>query len=111
MAEDDDRDPEDTIEGQRALQAVDPDRLLPGENPDTPHLEDAAHWVTVYSELVLFKERLLDTAQLGLTQLTASVARAEAAGTDLVVLSAERDRLRSRLDFWKRRQRELSRGR
>ncbi|HEX6547543.1 MAG TPA: hypothetical protein VF134_02230 [Candidatus Dormibacteraeota bacterium] len=108
MPEDDSPDPEDTIEGQRALDSVDPDRLLSGEDPNTIYVEDAAHWVTVYSELVLFKERLLDTAQTGLADLSESVARAEAAATDLVVLSAERDRLRSRLDFWKGRQRELS---
>ena len=31
-----------------------PDRLLPGEPPDSRWREDADHWVVVYSELVRF---------------------------------------------------------
>jgi hypothetical protein len=30
------------------------ERLLPGEDPASVHPDDAAHWVTVYSELVGF---------------------------------------------------------
>jgi hypothetical protein len=93
---------------QSALEAVDEDRLLHGEDPDSEFLEDAAHWVAVYSELLIFKERLLEVAQQGLAQLTEDVARVEVGSTDLMVLSAERSRLRRRLDFWKERQRELN---
>jgi hypothetical protein len=35
-------------------------------------------------------------------------ARDEVGKTDLMVLTAERDRLKRRLDYWKERQRELS---
>jgi hypothetical protein len=35
-------------------------------------------------------------------------ARVETVQTDLAVLEAERDRLRRRLDFWKRRHLELT---
>lgn len=35
-------------------------------------------------------------------------AREEAKNTDMVVLKAERERLRQRLDFWERRHRELT---
>ncbi len=91
-----------------ADKSVDPERLLAGEDPKTRYVEDAAHWVTVYSELVLFKERLVDTAQQGLLQATEDAARAEIANIDLIALSAERDRLLRRLDFWKQRQRQLS---
>jgi hypothetical protein len=42
--------------------------------------------------------------------ISEQAARKEAAEIDLPVLVAERDRLRARLDFWKERRRELSRG-
>lgn len=95
--------------GQKALEQVQKDRLLDGEDPATSYVEDAAHWITVYSELMLFKERLVDAAQLGLVQMTDPLARTEATEIDLPVLLAERDRLRKRLEFWKERQRELGR--
>ena len=91
--------------------SVDPDRLIDGEDLDTRYVDDAAHWITVYSELVLFKERLVDSASEGLRNMTETQAREEVGTTDLLVLTAERDRLRRRLDYWKERQRELSRRR
>ena len=50
------------MEKRAAQKSVDPDRLIEGEDPGTRYVEDAAHWITVYSELVLFKERLVDSA-------------------------------------------------
>jgi len=68
--------------------AADPDRLLDGEDPRTRFVEDAAHWVSVYSELVMFKEKLVDSAGAALQVLTESEALQEVATTDLAVLSA-----------------------
>jgi hypothetical protein len=99
------------LEKRAASRAVDPDRLLDGEDPETRYIEDTAHWITVYSELVLFKERLVDSASDALRNMTEPHARDEVGKTDLLVLTAERDRLRRRLDYWKERQRELSRKR
>ena len=99
------------LEKRAARKSVDPERLIEGENPETRYVEDAAHWVTVYSELLLFKERLVDTATEALGNMTELHARDEVSSTDLVVLTAERDRLRRRLDYWKERQRALSRRR
>jgi len=99
------------LEKRASRQAVDPDRLLDGEDPTTRYVEDAAHWIAVYSELLLFKERLVDTASEALRNMTELHARDEVSTTYLVVLTAERDRLRRRLDYWKERQRELSRRR
>ena len=96
---------------QRAHDQVDQDRLLEGEDPSTAYIEDAAHWVTVYAEILLFKERLVDAAQGGMLQMTHPVARKEATEVDLPVLLSERERLRRRLDFWQGRQRELGRSR
>jgi len=96
------------LEKRAAQKSVDPDRLIEGEDPETRYVEDAAHWITVYSELVLFKERLVDSASEGLRNMTEPQAREEVGSTDLLVLTAERDRLRRRLDYWKARQRELN---
>lgn len=37
-----------------------PSRLLPGEDPATPYLEEAEHWEAVYGELEHFIESLLE---------------------------------------------------
>ena len=91
-----------------AQQAVDPDRLLEGEDPETPYPEDARRWIEVYTELLSFKERALATAHEGLAKMPQADARREAVRTDFSVLEAERDRLRRRLEFWKRRHLDLS---
>ena len=96
------------VDDRAARLSVDPDRLLDGEDPATRYIEDAAHWITVYSELMLFKERLVDSANESMRAMTEAHAREEVSRTDLLVLSAERDRLKRRLDYWKERQRELS---
>jgi hypothetical protein len=102
------RQKKDEPEHSAAHRAVDHDRLIDGEDPSSSYVEDAAHWITVYSELVLFKERLVDTAGEALRNMTEGQARQEVSSTDLIVLTAERDRLKRRLDFWKERQRELN---
>jgi hypothetical protein len=90
-----------------ASEAVDPDRLLEGEDPETPHPEEASHWVEVYSELITFKERAVATAHQNLAKMPEVDARVETSRTDLAVLEAERDRIRRRLDFWKQRHLDL----
>jgi hypothetical protein len=82
-----------------ALDAVEPDRLLPGEDERTPHMDDALHWMKVYSELLDFKRRLLLVTDERLVAM-GDAARAEVEGTDLKVLQAEADRLERRFDFW-----------
>lgn len=93
---------------EAAKDAVDPNRLLEGEDPTTPHPEEALHWIEVYSDLLTFKERALTTAQQALAETPESDARAEAERTDLPVLEAERERIRHRMAFWRERHRELS---
>ena len=86
--------------------AVDPDRLLEGENPDTDLAEDARHWMEVYSELVQFKEKVVATAHSSLDGVKPEVVK-EAQGTDLALLAEERSRLRRRLSYWENRFTEL----
>ena len=97
------------VDPQKAAgEAVDPDRLLEGEDPETRQPEEANHWIEVYTELLTFKERAVATANQNVAQMPEVDARVEARQTDLAVLEAERDRIRRRLDFWKRRHLDLS---
>ena len=89
---------------------MDRDRLLEGEDPDTPYLEDAQHWASVYGELLSFKEDLLATARQRLARMSEGSAKKEVTGTDVQILEVERDRLRRRLDFWEVRIKEIERG-
>ncbi len=101
-------DLEDVDPQTAARDAVDPDRLLEGEDPESPHPEEARRWIEVYTELLTFKERALATAHEGLAKMPEADARREAVRTDFSVLEAERDRLRRRLEFWKKRHLDLS---
>jgi hypothetical protein len=82
--------------------AVDDDRLLEGEDPKTPYLDDATHWVTVYTELLAVKRELVGVTEAQLPDMAVE-ARREVAATDLVVLDAEMKRFSRRLEFWRQR--------
>ena len=88
---------------EAAAKAGDPDRLLPGEDPESTHPEDARHWVEVYRELLEYKDRLLAVTRATLSELPEEPARREVAETDQALISAERERLARRLRFWDRR--------
>lgn len=96
------RDPESA-----AHEAVAPDRLLPGEDPSSRHLDDVVHWVTVYAELVEFKQAMLAAARARMQSMPEAAAR-EVAVTDIAVMEAEGERLRRRLSFWRERAQERS---
>ena len=86
-----------------AEMASDPDRLLPGEPPDSEFDDDATLWVEVYSELLEYKERLVAVTREKLAELLDEPARREVVETDAVVIEAERDRFQRRREFWQRR--------
>jgi len=83
----------------------DPDRLLEGEDPDSPHLDDAEHWLHVYGELIGFKEDVVGEAASSAAVLPDD-AQPEAQA-DLTILAAERQRLEGRYRFWQARVGEL----
>lgn len=94
-------------EAQDAAQdAVEPGRLLEGEDEHTEYVDDAVHWTEVYAELLDFKQSLLDLAERRVAELD-DAAESEVRDTDLKVLAAEADRFRRRLAFWQRRVEEL----
>ena len=94
---------------QAASAAVDPDRLLEGENPDTEHVEDARRWLAVYSELLAYKEGVMSRTLRALDELARESAE-EIEQTDLPVLAEELERFRRRLHFWQQRVREMGGG-
>jgi hypothetical protein len=86
---------------------VNPQRLLDGENPETSYLEDADHWLSVYTELLQTKAAMVAALNERLTRTTEELARREMGDTDVVVLEQELQRFQSRIDFWKQRKVEL----
>jgi hypothetical protein len=89
-------------EEKAALDQVEPDRLLAGEDEATRHLDDAIHWVKVYSELLEFKRSVLATTQQHVVSMDPD-ASAEVQQTDLKALHAEALRFERRLVFWRTR--------
>jgi hypothetical protein len=85
-----------------ALEQVEPDRLLAGEDEATRHVDDAIHWVKVYSELLEFKRSVLATTQRHVVTMD-SDASAEVQQTDLKALHAEALRFERRLVYWRSR--------
>lgn len=89
-----------------ALDAVEPERLLEGEDERTLYVDDAVHWTKVYAELLDFKRSLLAVAEHQLRSMD-DEAESEVKDTDLKVLMAEAARFERRLDFWHERADEL----
>lgn len=80
--------------------------LLPNEDPATMHAVDARRWITVYAELVRFKDGLIERLMSDIGEMTPE-GRAEVSGTDLRALAEQRERYRARLDSWHRRHWDL----
>jgi len=87
---------------QAALEQVEPDRLLDGEDEETQNLDDAEHWIKVYRELLEFKRSVLATTEEHVGTMEAD-ASAEVQKTDLKALHAEALRFERRLVYWRGR--------
>ena len=85
-----------------ALEEVEPDRLLAGEDEDSQHLDDAEHWVKVYAELLEFKRSVLATTEEHVATMDVD-ASVEVQKTDLKALHAEALRFERRLVYWRER--------
>jgi hypothetical protein len=97
-----------SMEAEEAVsRAIDQDALLDGEDPETPHVEDADHWISVYQELIDFKISLLNATHDEAAQLEHAEARHEATDVDGTLLRAELARFRRRLAFWHDRRERL----
>lgn len=106
-----DEGPPEREDAQAAAQrAVEPGGLLRGENPDSRHPDDVQHWIDAYSELVAFKEGVLNKSRDEISDMDNRSSRHEASEVDVTILRTELARFRARLDFWLKRREELKTG-
>ncbi|MFN2465232.1 MAG: winged helix-turn-helix domain-containing protein [Candidatus Dormibacteria bacterium] len=79
--------------------------LLPNEDPSSQHAVDARRWIVIYTELVEFKNELLE--RLEAREDISPEARTEMETTDLRALTEQRARYQARLDYWYTRHSEI----
>jgi hypothetical protein len=89
--------------------AIPPDRLLPGEDPETRDPFEAIRWHQAYTEMIRAKDSLIDDLARSIEAMGPD-ARAELTAADAVLLGQQRDRFRRRFAFWQQRQSELADG-
>jgi hypothetical protein len=98
--------PESEEAAHAASDAVDPERLLPNEDPDSTYLEDAEHWRSVYDELLDAKASILDLTRTRI-EAASGLPVCDELSLDEKVMLAELRRLQRRLRFWTARVAEL----
>lgn len=85
------------IEGE-LVEAVDPETLLPGEDPDSTDPADGVRWVGVYRDLIELTTVLLERTESALKAMSGDAIRE--AGVDQRLLRIQRERYLSRYEFW-----------
>jgi hypothetical protein len=83
------------------------DRLLAGEDRATGQPDDARHWISVYTELVRFREQTLSDWHEEMAGSQDPRSRAELSRTLVAWSSRQLEALRQHLDFWRRRHLQL----
>ncbi len=86
------------------------DRLMDGESSESRSAADCAHWIKAYRELLDFKDLLLTDMDEHMKSLS-SPANAEIQELDVGLIEMQRKRYERRLDFWLRREKEISEAR
>ncbi len=81
------------------------DRLLEGEDPESLRPQDTRHWISVYREMIAFKEDLLDRVTSDLVRVSAA-AKTDL-NDDIQLIDSQLKRYRRRLIYWVARQLEL----
>lgn len=81
------------------------DRLLEGEDPESMRPQDTRHWISVYREMIAFKDDLLKRVTGRLEHVSAA-ARSDLSD-DVTLIQGQLDRYQRRMDFWVERQLEL----
>jgi hypothetical protein len=79
-----------------------------GEDSGSKQIDDAKHWLEVYTELLSFKRDLLRNTYEHMAGMQVDAARTEVRQTDELVLEAEAQRFERRRKFWEQRLQELS---
>ncbi len=81
------------------------DRLLEGEDPESLRPQDTRHWISVYREMIAFKEDLLERVTSDLVHVSA--AAQTDLNDDIKLIDSQLKRYRRRLTYWVERQLEL----
>jgi DNA-binding response OmpR family regulator len=79
----------------------DPSQPLEGEHIETTHWEDARHWISIYSDLLEFKRRILDQVRRDVAKLKPDAQTA--AEVDLKIVEGQMQGYQKRLDLWTKR--------
>jgi len=81
------------------------DRLLEGENPASLRPQDTRHWISVYREMIAFKDDLLKRV-IGNLERVSAAAKVDLTD-DVTLIQSQLDRYSRRMNFWVERQLEL----
>ena len=81
------------------------DRLLEGEDPASMRPQDTRHWISVYREMIAFKEDLLKRV-MGNLEHVSPAAKVDLTD-DVTLIQSQLDRYSRRMNFWVERQLEL----
>jgi DNA-binding response OmpR family regulator len=81
------------------------DRLLEGEDPASMRPQDTRHWISVYREMIAFKDDLL-TRVMGNLENVSPAAKVDLTD-DITLIQSQLDRYSRRMAFWVERQLEL----
>jgi DNA-binding response OmpR family regulator len=76
-------------------------RPLDGEDIGTTHWEDARHWMSIYGDLIDFKQRMLDRVKRDVRKLES--AAQSAAEADVNIIESQMLGYQKRLELWARR--------
>jgi hypothetical protein len=79
---------------------------MPGEDPSTPYLKDAEHWIAVYSELYNFTVGIVDRFRSGMPDLQEPVQE-YLRSHDVLVHETQIQRFATRIAYWRQRAVEL----
>jgi len=80
--------------------------LQAGEDVETPYLDDAEHWVSVYRELVDFKHEMLDQIDQHVVDAD-HVQSEQEMQRDRRATELELERIQLHLAYWQQRREEL----
>jgi DNA-binding response OmpR family regulator len=81
------------------------DRLLEGEDPESMRPQDTRHWISVYREMIAFKDDLLKRV-IGNLEHVSPAAKSDLSD-DVTLIQDQLDRYQRRMNFWVVRQLEL----
>ena len=90
-----------------AHQAADPERLLPGEDPQTQDIVVAERWQRTYEHLTKFKHFMLTETKRAAESADEEGSASELRETDIPFLEGEHARLTQRRNFWSQRVADL----